>query len=107
MVSAGFELMIVARLANTPSTVGAKASPAHSKGKHMGTSGWTYVVFLRWMHQRMRDDEIQRVFVRALGLGHLPNTDRAPNIIAERQGIKPGEIPSVNYVDLRDGERSR
>ncbi len=65
----------------------------------MGSSGWTYVVvvfsmgaqlvvFLRWMHRRMRDDEIQRVFVRDLALGHLPNIYRALHIIAERQGIK-------------------
>jgi hypothetical protein len=82
----------------------------------MGTSGWTYlvvvfsvgaqlVVFLRWMHRRMRDDEIQRVFVRALAVRHLPNIYRALNIIAERQGIKLEEMPSVNYVDLRNGER--
>ena len=49
----------------------------------MGSSGWTYlavvfslgaqlVVFLRWIHRRMRDDEIQRVFVRGLALRHLP-----------------------------------
>jgi hypothetical protein len=65
----------------------------------MGTSGWTYVVvvfslgaqlvlFLRWMHRRMRHDEIQHVFVRDLALRHLPNIYRALNIIAERQGIK-------------------
>ena len=91
---------------------------APSKGKHMGTSGWTYVVvvfsvgaqlvvFLRWIHRRMRDDEIQRVFVRALALRHLPNIYRALNISAERQGIKLEEMPSVNYVDMRNGERHR
>ena len=84
----------------------------------MLTSTWTVlaivfslaaqlVVFLRWMHRRMRDDEIQRVFVRALALRHLPNIYRALNIIAERQGIKLEEMPSVNYVDMRNGERHR
>ena len=62
---------------------------------------------VRWIHRRMRDDEIQRVFVRALALRHLPNIYRALNIIAERQGIKLEEMPSVNYVDLRNGERSQ
>jgi len=83
----------------------------------MGTSGWTYVVvvfslgaqlvvFLRWMHRRMRDDEIQRVFVRDLALRHLPNIYRALNIIAERQGIHLEEQPMVNYVDMRNGGRN-
>jgi len=84
----------------------------------MGTLGWTYllalfslgaqlVVFLRWMHRRMRDDEIQRVFVRDLALRHLPNIYRALNTIAERQGIEIEETPMVNYVDLRNGGRQR
>ena len=84
----------------------------------MGTSGWTYlavmfslgaqmVVFLRWMHRRMRDDEIQRVFVRDLALRHLPNIYRALHTIAERQGIALDETPIVNYVDLRNGARHR
>jgi len=80
----------------------------------MGSSGWTYVmvvfslgaqlvVFLRWMHRRMRDDEIQRVFVRDLALRHLPNIYRALNTIAERQGIEIEPTPVVNYVDLQNG----
>lgn len=82
----------------------------------MGTSGWTYlavvfslgaqlVVFLRWMHRRMRDDEIQRVFVRDLALRYLPNIYRALHTMAERQGITLDETPIVNYVDLRNGGR--
>jgi len=84
----------------------------------MGTSGWTYVVvvfslgaqlvvFLRWMHRRMRNDEIQRVFVCDLALRHLPNIYRALNRIAERQGIKLDEPPLVNYVDIGNGGRQR
>ena len=84
----------------------------------MGTSGWTYVVvvfslgaqlvvFLRWMHRRMRDDEIQRVFVRDLALRHLPNIYRALNTIAEQQGIELEETPIVNYVDIGNGGRQR
>ena len=84
----------------------------------MGTSGWTYVVvvfslgaqlvvFLRWIHRRMRDDEIQRVFVRDLALRHLPNIYRALNTIAEQQGIELEETPIVNYVDIGNGGRQR
>ena len=84
----------------------------------MRTSGWTYivvvfsmgaqlVVFLRWMHRRMRDDEIQRVFVRDLALRHLPNIYRALHTIAKQQGIQLEEMPMVNYVDMRNGGRHR
>jgi hypothetical protein len=62
---------------------------------------------VRWMHRRMGDDEIQRVFVRDLALRHLPNIYRALNTIAEQQGIQLEETPMVNYVDLRNGGRHR
>lgn len=67
--------------------------------------GTQLVVFLRWMHRRMRDDEIQRVFIRDLALHHLPSIYRALHMIAEQQGITLDETPIVNYVDLRHGGR--
>lgn len=84
----------------------------------MGLSSWPFlvalfsigaqlVVFLRWIHRRMRDDEIQRVFIRDLALRHLPNIYSALHDIAEQQGIRINEPPIVNYVDLRNGTRHR
>ena len=67
--------------------------------------GAQLVVFLRWMHRRVRDDEIQRAFIRDLALRHLPAIYKALHIIAERQGIDLDETPIVNYVDLRNGHR--
>jgi hypothetical protein len=69
--------------------------------------GAQFVVFLRWIHRRMRDDEIQRVFIRDLALKHLPSIYRALNRIAEEQGISLEETPMVNYVDMRSGGRQR
>ena len=66
--------------------------------------GAQFVVFLRWIHRRMRDDEMQRVFIRDLALKHLPSIYRALNRIAEEQGISLDETPLVNYVDLRNGK---
>ncbi len=82
----------------------------------MLTSPWTFlavvfslgaqlVVFLRWMHRRMRDDEIQRVFIRDLAMQHLPSIYMALNKIAKKQGIVLEETPMVNFVDLRNGGR--
>jgi hypothetical protein len=67
--------------------------------------GAQFVVFLRWIHRRMRDDEINRVFLRDLALRHLPRIYRALYTIAERQGIALEELPIVNYVDLQNGGR--
>jgi hypothetical protein len=67
--------------------------------------GAQLVVFLRWMHRRIRDDEIQRAFIRDLALRHLPSIYKALHTIAERQGIALDETPIVNYVDLRNGQR--
>jgi len=67
--------------------------------------GAQFVVFLRWIHRRMRDDEINRVFLRDLALRHLPGIYRALYRMAERQGIELEEMPIVNYVDLQNGGR--
>ncbi len=65
--------------------------------------GAELVVFLRWMHRRIGDDEIQRAFIRDLALRHLPAIYRALHMMAEQQGITLDETPIVNYVDLRNG----
>jgi len=67
--------------------------------------GAQFVVFLRWIHRRMRDDEINRVFLRDLALHHLPCIYRALYRIAERQGIELDEMPMVNFVDIQNGGR--
>ena len=67
--------------------------------------GAQFVVFLRWIHRRMRDDEINRVFLRDLALHHLPCIYRALYKIAEQQGIELEDLPIVNYVDLHNGGR--
>jgi hypothetical protein len=69
--------------------------------------GAQFVVFLRWIHRRMRDDEIQHVFIRDLALKHLPSIYRALHTMAEQQGIRLDETPMVNYVDMRNGGRHR
>ena len=84
----------------------------------MLTSAWTWlalvfsigaqsVVFFRWMHRRIRDDEIQRAFVRDLALRHLPAIYRALHTIAMEQGIALDDMPNVTFMDLRNGNRHR
>ena len=58
------------------------------------------VLFLRWLHRRMRNDEIVRAFVRDIATNHLPHIYDALHKIAARQGITLDETPLVRFVDL-------
>src|SRR2546426_12735867 len=63
-------------------------------------------LFLRWLHRRMRDDEITRAFVRDVALNHLPHIYSALRAIAAEQGITLEEPPLVQVLDL-NGQRRR
>ncbi len=65
-----------------------------------------FVLFLRWLHRRMRDDEIVRAFVRDIAMNHLPHIYSALQQIAKQQGIALEEPPLVRFVDL-SGHRRR
>jgi len=59
-----------------------------------------FVLFLRWLHRRMRNDEIVRAFVRDIATNHLPHIYDALHKIAAPQGITLDETPLVRFVDL-------
>jgi hypothetical protein len=61
-------------------------------------------LFLRWLHRRMRDDEIVRAFVRDVAVNHLPHMYSALRQIAEHQGITLEEPPLVRYVEFNGGK---
>ena len=65
-----------------------------------------FVLFLRWLHRRMRNDEITRAFVRDIATNHLPHIYTALQKIAAQQGIALDETPLVQFVDL-NGRRPR
>ncbi len=65
-----------------------------------------FVVFLRWLHRRMRNDEIIRAFVRDIATNHLPHIYNALQKIAAQQGIALDETPMVQFVDLNHRRRS-
>jgi len=59
-------------------------------------------IFLRWLHRRMRDDEITRAFVTDIATNHLPHIYQALRQIAQGQGIKLDEPPLLRFSDLHD-----
>ena len=68
--------------------------------------GVQFVLFLRWLHRRMRNDEIVRAFVLDIATNHLPHIYTALQKIAAEQGIELDETPMVRFVDL-NGHRHR
>jgi hypothetical protein len=64
------------------------------------------VVFLRWLHRRMRDDEIERAFVHDMATCHLPHIYHALRLIATHLEIALDDPPPVRFLDL-NGSHSR
>jgi hypothetical protein len=72
----------------------------------VAAAGVQFVLFLRWLHRRMRNDEITRAFVRDIATNHLPHIYSALQKIAAQQGIELDETPLVRFVDLDGRHRS-
>ncbi len=58
------------------------------------------LIFLRWLHRHVRDNEITRAFVRDVALNHLPHIYSALRQIAAQQGIELEEPPLLQFLDL-------
>jgi hypothetical protein len=67
------------------------------------TSSIQLVVFLRWLHRRMRDDEVNRQFIRDVARNHLPHIYEGLHKIAAKQGILLNLPPNVRFIDFDDG----
>jgi hypothetical protein len=64
-----------------------------------------FVLFLRWLHRCMRDDEIVRAFVRHMAQT-IPRIYAALHAIARKQGIEPHEPPLVPLVEFQGHRRN-
>ena len=62
--------------------------------------GVQFVLFLRWLHRCMRNDEIARAFIRDVATNHLLHIYDALHKIAAKQGITLDETPLVRFLDL-------
>ena len=69
--------------------------------------GVQLVVFLRWLHRRIRDDEIHRAFVYDVATNHLPHIYDALRAIAAQQGIELEEPPAVRFIDFHEHRRRK
>jgi hypothetical protein len=67
--------------------------------------GVQFILFLRWLHRRMRNDEIVHACVRDIALNHLPHIYTSLQAISLKQGITLHELPMIHFVDLSTRRR--
>lgn len=64
------------------------------------TSLVQFVIFLRWIYRRIRNDELTRAFVQDMATNHLPHIYDLLEQICAQQGIDRSKRPSIRWVDL-------
>lgn len=59
-----------------------------------------FALFLRWLHRRIRDDELQRAFLRDLACNHLPHIYMALRHLAYKLGVELPDPPPLRFMDM-------
>jgi hypothetical protein len=58
-----------------------------------------FILFLRWLYRRIRNDETTRAFVEDMATNHLPHIYGVLQRICEQKGIEHGPLPPIRWVD--------
>jgi len=66
-----------------------------------------FVLFLRWLHRHMRDDELQRAFVRDMATNHLPHIYDALRRLAHKLQVELPDPPPVHFVAVNGDSSAR
>lgn len=69
------------------------------------TSLLQFILFLRWLYRRIRNDEMMRTFVEDMATSHLPHINRVLEKLCEEKGIKPEPVPPIRWIDLNGPRR--
>jgi len=59
-----------------------------------------FILFLRWIYRRVRNDEIMRVFVEDMATSHLPHIYDLLAQICDEKGIEHGAAPPIRWMDF-------
>lgn len=62
------------------------------------------ILFMRWLHRRIRNDEITRVFVEDIALNHLPHIYELLRRLCRNQGIDGDKPPIVRWLNMNDSQ---
>jgi hypothetical protein len=66
-----------------------------------------FILFLRWLYRRVRNDEIMRVFVEDMATSHLPHIYRLLERICDEKGIEHSAEPPIRWMDLKRAQHER
>lgn len=64
-----------------------------------------FAFFVRWMHRRLRDDEIHRAFLVDVATHHLPHIYSVLRLLAQSNGLDVDEPPPVHFIELNGPAR--
>jgi hypothetical protein len=59
-----------------------------------------FVLFVRWLYRRIRNDELMRAFVQDMAANHLPHIYDLLEKQCDRQGIKRSPPPPILWLDM-------
>lgn len=65
------------------------------------------IAFFRWLHRKMRDDEVHRVFLRDVATNHLPHVYSALRDLARAQGVELSDPPPVQFIQFDANGKSK
>lgn len=61
-----------------------------------------FILFLRWLYRRVRNDELTRAFVEDMAMNHLPQIYEVLEKLCDQQGIDHDPIPPIRWVDFHN-----
>ena len=64
------------------------------------TAAIQFVLFLRWLYRRIRNDELLRAFVEDMATNHLPHIYERLNQLCDQQGTVHHDSPPIRWINL-------
>ncbi|MGA8143443.1 MAG: hypothetical protein WB987_06120 [Candidatus Acidiferrales bacterium] len=62
------------------------------------TSLVQFVLFIRWIYRRVRNDELNRAFVEDMAINHLPHVYELLEKLCDKQGIDRSPLPPIRWI---------
>ena len=59
-----------------------------------------FILFLRWLYRRIRNDELVRAFVEDMATNHLPHIYDLLVKLCDQQGIPHEPLPPIRWINL-------
>jgi hypothetical protein len=59
-----------------------------------------FVLFLRWLYRRIRNDELTRTFVEDIATNHLPHIYLLLEKLCDEKGIEVAPDPPIRWTNL-------